>query len=71
MAIDFDDAEYTMPGELMVTAYDLRTGPERLHAQIDDHQRRIAELEQRLSRLERQTQPNLSYLYAESSANGL
>lgn len=70
MAIDFDDFEYAMPGEHLRTAYDLRTGPERavtvrLHAQVDDHQRRIAELEQRLSRLERMAQPSLSHLFAD------
>lgn len=65
MAIDFDDFEYAMPGEHLRTAYDLRTGPQRLHAQVDDHQRRIAELEQRLSRLERMAQPSLSHLFAD------
>lgn len=45
------------------TWYDLRTGPERLHAQADDHQRRIAALEQRISRLERQMQPAMSHLF--------
>lgn len=63
MAIDFDDFEYAMPGEHLIAAYDVRTGPERLHAQADDHQRRIAELEQRISRLERQMQPSVSHLF--------
>ena len=73
MAIDFNDFEYAMPGEHLRTAadYDLRTGPERLHAQADDHQRRIAALEQRISRLERMLVPSVGHLYAESSANGL
>ena len=55
MAIDFDDFEYSMPGEHLRTMadYDLRTGPERAAAQLDDHQRRLAELEQRLRHIER------------------
>ena len=54
MAIDFDDFEYSMPGEHLRTMadYDLRTGPERAAAQLDDHQRRLAELEQRLRHVE-------------------
>jgi hypothetical protein len=54
MEIDFDDFEYSMPGEhlRLATEYDLRTGPERLHAQADDHQRRLASLEQRLRHVE-------------------
>lgn len=65
--IDFDDFEYAMPGEQLHTAadYDLRTGPQRLHAQVDDHQRRIAELEQRLRRLERMAQPTLGHLWSD------
>lgn len=54
MAVDFNDFEYAIPGEHLRTAadYDLRTGPERLHAQVDDHQRRIAELERRVRHAE-------------------
>lgn len=52
--VDFDDFEYAIPGEHLRKAsdYDLRTGPERLHAQVDEHARRIAELEQRLRHVE-------------------
>ena len=65
MPVDFNDFEYAMPGEHLRSAgdYDVRTGPERLHAQVVDHQRRIADLELRLRRLECQMQPNLSHLW--------
>jgi hypothetical protein len=71
--IDFDDFEYAMPGEHLRTAadYDLRTGPERLHAQVDKHQLRIAELEQRLARLERLLVPNTAHIYADKSADSV
>lgn len=53
--IDFDDTEYVLPpGELISPAapaaqrYDLRTGPDRADARMDDHQQRIATLEQRI-----------------------
>jgi hypothetical protein len=76
--IDIYDPEYAMPGELLTTAYDLRTGPERLHAQADDHQRRIAELEQRIGQSERNLASVLGllaqlveYRNAESSADSL
>lgn len=43
MDIDFDDFQYTMLVKRLFPAadYDLRTGPERLHAQADDHERRL------------------------------
>ncbi|GIK73820.1 MAG: hypothetical protein BroJett021_28080 [Chloroflexota bacterium] len=68
MAIDILDPEYAIPGELdrpcyggrvtegRVTGgqqYDLRTYDQRADARLDDHQRRIAELEQRVAWLER------------------
>lgn len=68
--IDFDDFEYAMPGEHLRTAadYDLRTGPQRLHAQVDDHQRRIAMLEQRLRHVE---QALHRVLNADEAADGV
>lgn len=70
MPVDFDDFEYAIPGEHLRTAsdpihtgYDLRTYDQRTDARLDDHQRRIAELEQRLSRLEGMMQPNLAHLW--------
>ena len=56
VAIDFDDWEYATPADRLravAEQYDLRTGPERAAAQLIDHQRRIAELEQRLRHMER------------------
>ena len=58
--IDLDDTEYVWPpGELespsapAAQRYDLRTGPERADARMDDHQQRIATLEQRIAHMER------------------
>jgi len=45
--VNFDDMEYVIPGEAL--RFDLRTGPQ---AQLEDHQRRIAELESRLRHAE-------------------
>lgn len=54
MAIDFDDFEYAMPGEhLRTITYDLRTYDQRVDARFLQHERRLAELEGRLLRVER------------------
>ena len=50
--IDMLDDEYTIPGELLCTAYDTRTGPEKLQRRIEELERRVATLENRLQRYE-------------------
>ena len=44
--IDMLDDEYTIPGELLRTAYDTRTGPEKLQRRIEELERRVTALEQ-------------------------
>lgn len=69
MAIDFDDFEYAVPGEHLRTAYDVRTYDQRTDARLDDYQRRIAELEQRLRHIERLMHQSLND--ADQSADSL
>lgn len=59
--IDILDPEYAMPVALDCPApvYDLRTYDQRTDDRLDAHERRIAEVEQRLSRLERMVAPAL------------
>lgn len=70
IVIDFNDFEYAVPGENLRTAYDLRTGPERTAAQMEDYQRRIAQLEQRIAHLERVTLTP-GYIYADKSSDDM
>lgn len=79
MAVDFDDFEYAIPGESLSTLnehrrvrvdYDLRTGPELAAARMDDHQRRIGELEMRLRHVERLLHMVVNR-NAEQSADGM
>lgn len=70
MAVDFDDFEYAIPGEHLRTAadYDLRTYDQRTDERLADHQRRIAELEQRVRHIEVLLHRIIN---ADESANGL
>jgi hypothetical protein len=69
MTIGIYDPEYAMPGELSTTAYDLRTYDQRTDARLDDYQRRIAELEQRLRHVERLLHEYINH--ADQGANGV